>query len=146
MNSKIQSKTCPRDCLGVGVKQVSHSNNIGSFTQTSPWCLLAASMYLLPAGFAALMVLLSSEVSFFLLLEGFFAVVASIILVVYTFTAAKIRFSEQKTKIFLGFFEREYLRGKASELRFSENKTKKFFLFFAEREDFFSTLYLQFTP
>ena len=41
-------------------------------------------MYLLPAGFAALMALLSSEVSFFLLLEGFFAVVASIILVVYT--------------------------------------------------------------
>ena len=44
-------------------------------------------------------------------------VFSSIIVVVYTFTAAK--------------------------LRFSENKTKKFFLFFVEREDFFSTLYLQ---
>ena len=81
--------SCPVD-IGVGVKQVSHSNNIGSFTQTSPWCLLAASMYLLPAGFAALMVLLSSEVSFFLLLEGFFAVVASIILVVYTQYGCKV--------------------------------------------------------
>ena len=37
-------------------------------------------------------------------------VLASIIHVVLRFTAAKIRFSEQKTKIFLSFFEREYLR------------------------------------
>ena len=33
-------------------------------------------------------------------------------------TAAKIRFSEQKTKFYLSFLEREYLRGKASEIRF----------------------------
>ena len=37
-------------------------------------------------------------------------VVASIILFRLVITVAKIRFSEQKTKIFLSFFEREYLR------------------------------------
>ena len=49
-------------------------------------------------------------------------VVASIILFRLVITVAKIRFSEQKTKIFLSFFEREYLRGKASEIvLFREN-------------------------
>ena len=32
-------------------------------------------------------------------------------------TAAKIRFSEQKTKFYLSFLERECLRGGASEIR-----------------------------
>jgi len=39
-------------------------------------------MYLFPAGFAALMAFLSSGVSFFLLLEGFLVVVASIFFVI----------------------------------------------------------------
>ena len=30
--------------------------------------------------------------------------------------ASEIRFSEQKTKVFLSFSEREYLRGKASKI------------------------------
>ncbi len=69
-----------RVTIGVCVEQVSHNSSIGSLTHTSPWCLLAASMYLLPAGFAEFMVFLSSGVSFFLLLEGILTVVASIIL------------------------------------------------------------------
>ena len=47
--------------------------------------------------------------------------------------ATKIRLSEQKTKFYLSFLEREYLRGKASEIRLSEQKTK-FYLSFLEHE------------
>ena len=53
-------------------------------------------------------------------------VVASIILFRLVITVAKIRFSEQKTKIFLSFFEREYLRGKASEIVLFRENSKIF--------------------
>jgi hypothetical protein len=43
--------------------------------------------------------------------------------------AAKVRLSEKKTKRFLGFLEREYLRPLGQEVRLSEKKTKRFFGF-----------------
>ena len=48
------------------------------------------------------------------------------------FQGAKVRISEKKTKSFLSFLEREYLRPKV-KVRISEKKTKSF-LSFLERE------------
>ena len=57
---------------------------MGSFTQISPKCFLAASTYLLPAGIAAYFFLLSSGVSFLTFLFGF---IVSILLIFKVYVA-----------------------------------------------------------
>ena len=65
----------------IGIKQISHNNNIGSLTHTSPRCSTNDFILLFCGTIVALMALLSSGVIFvFLFLEVFFVVLVSIIL------------------------------------------------------------------